>query len=120
MKKRSVLALLLVCASLFAGCARLAGKPAEREIRVFCEELSYAETSAIRAKLNAIPGVIDVQYVSAEEAYQEFLENHEDKEAFEGLDASALRDRYVVTVKTEDWDETIAEIEAIEGVAEVS
>ena len=120
MKKRMILALVLVCAMVFSGCSLLQ-QPKEREIIVFCDEtLTDPEARAMGAELCTIPGVIQAEFVTAEDAFEEFMRHHDDEEAFAGVDASMLRHRYILRVETANYDDTVTAINAIDGVAKIT
>ena len=92
----------------------------EREVLVFISaDLSDAEARAIGTQFNRIPGVIRAEFVSREQVLDDFLEHYEDKSAFEGVDATGLRHRYIITVTRSEWPAVCQQLEEIDGIDEV-
>ncbi len=93
----------------------------ENEMLVYIDE-SYPESEAksVGSQINLIAHVHHATFVSREQALANFIEEQADVTAFQGLDASTLRDRFVVTMEdNEKMKETEARIRTIEGVADV-
>lgn len=110
---------ILVLTLVLSLCACGAGQR-ETTVLVYTDiSLSDAESRSLGAQINAIEGVQSARFITGEEALEVFLEQHESAEAFSGIDLEVLPDRYDVTVKAADLDAVIAELEAIDGVAEV-
>ena len=84
-------------------------------------ELTDAEAKSIGSQLNTIQNVQNAKFVTREEALENFVANHQNDEAFSGVEASDLRHRYVVTLMDNDqMHETVEAIEKISGVAKIS
>ena len=92
------------------------------EILVYVDEtLPDAEARSIGTKINRIENVHNSTFVSREEALKAFIADHEGDDAFSGVEAEDLRHRFVVVlVDNELMEETVDEIEAIAGVANIS
>ncbi len=92
------------------------------EIMVYVDtELADAEARSIGTKINRIANVHNATFVSREEALEKFIADHQEDEAFSGVQAEDLRHRYVVVlVDNELMDETCGEIRSITGVADIS
>ena len=92
------------------------------EILVYIDsELSDAQAKSIGTKLNKVDNVYKAQFVSREEALENFIADHEGDEAFSGVEANDLRHRYVVTLEDNGlMEQTVAEIEKLEGVAKIN
>ena len=59
-------------------------------------------------------------FVSREEALKNFVADHQGNDAFSGVEAEDLRHRFVVTLEDNaQIEQTVAQIEAIEGVAKI-
>ena len=85
------------------------------------EDYSEAEAKSVGSRINLISNVHEAKFVSREQALDNFVGKQSDTTAFNGVDASILRDRYEVTVEDNSLlEQTVAEIEKIDGVAEVS
>ncbi len=92
------------------------------EILVYVDsELSDAEARSIGTKINRIENVYRADFKSREEALEEFVADHQDDEAFSGVQAEDLRHRYVVVLESnEQMEQTVEQIEAVSGVAKVN
>ncbi len=85
------------------------------------ESLSYAEAQTVETKIRQIDNVYEANLVSREEALEDFIADHENNPAFGGVQAEDLRHRVVVTLEDNAlMEQTVAELEAIEGVAKVT
>lgn len=103
--------------------ANLKDLEAENQILAYVEE-DYSETQAkgLQKKLEAIPNVASAEYISKEQAMEDFVAKYPDEEIFQGLDPEILRDRYVIkVVDLELQRETVQTLRYhTEGVADVS
>ncbi len=92
------------------------------EILVYVDsELSDAEARSIGTKLNRIPNVYRADFKSREQALEEFVADHQEDEAFAGVQASDLRHRYVVVLEDNQlMEQTVERIQAVPGVAKVN
>ena len=79
--------------------------------------LSEAEAKSIGTKINMIDNVLQADFVSREEALEDFIADHQEDEAFSGVEASDLRHRFVVILEDNSKiEETTAQIEDLPGV----
>ena len=94
----------------------------ENQVLVYIDEdYSEAEAKSVGSRIDLISNVHEAKFVSREQALDNFVGKQSDTTAFNGVDASILRDRYEVTVEDNSLlEQTVAEIEKIDGVAEVS
>jgi cell division transport system permease protein len=84
-------------------------------------ELPDAEARSIGTKINRVANVHKATFVSRELALKNFVEDHQEDEAFSGVRAEDLRHRFVVVlVDNALMEQTVEEIENIPGVAKVS
>lgn len=93
----------------------------ENEMLVYIDE-SYSEAKAksVGSQINLITNVRSATFVSREQALQDFVDEQNDANLFDGLDPDTLRDRYVVTVEDNSLlQQTYDKLTQIEGVAEV-
>ena len=77
-----------------------------------------AEAKSVHSKINMIDNVFQASYVSREQALENFIEDHDNDAAFQGVDAKDLRHR--ITVVLEDnsrMKETVGLLEQVDGVA---
>ena len=80
-------------------------------------ELSEAEAKSIGTKINMIDNVLQSDFVSREEALADFVADHQEDEAFSGVEASDLRHRFVVVLEDNALiEQTVAQIEDLPGV----
>ena len=92
------------------------------EILVYVDsELPDAEARSIGTKINRISNVHNATFVSREEALKNFIEDHNEDEAFAGVRAEDLRHRFVVVlVDNALMEQTDEELKAIPGVADTA
>ena len=91
------------------------------EVLVFIDEtLTDAEAKSVGTKINTIANVHQATFVPREQALVEFVEDHQETDAFSGVAAEDLRHRFSVILQDNDLiQETVAQIEQIEGVAKI-
>ena len=97
---------------------------AENEFIAYIDEtLAEDEARALQSKLEAIPNVSSVTFMTAGEALERYTERSTDsetRELFDGMDDSVLRHRYRIHVDDlEQMGETVRQVEAVSGVAKV-
>ncbi len=94
----------------------------ESELLVYIDEsLTEAEAKSVGSQINLIPNVLNAEFISREQALENYAEELGDAEILAGVDASTFRHRYSVTlVDITKMDETIAELEQISGVADIN
>lgn len=92
------------------------------QIMVYIDtELPDAEAKSIGSQINTIANVQNAKFVTREEALSEFVEKHQNDDAFSGVEADDLRHRYVVTLMDNNlMHQTVDQIAAISGVAKIS
>ena len=92
------------------------------EIMVYVDSaLPEAEAKSIGTKINRVSNVHNATFVSREEALEKFVADHQEDEAFTGVRAEDLRHRFVVVLKDNQlMEDTVAQIEQISGVANIS
>jgi len=92
------------------------------EIMVLVDEnLSDAEARSVGTEINRIPNVQQSTFVSRQEALENFAKDHQDSEAFTGVDATFLRHRFVVVLADNHLMEQTSEaLKNIPGVAKIS
>ena len=91
------------------------------EVLVFIDEsLTDAEAKSVGTKINVIENVHQAVFVSREEALANFVADHQESNAFNGVSAEDLRHRFVVTLQDNELiTQTVSQIEQIEGVAKI-
>ena len=92
------------------------------EILVYVDsELPDAEAKSVGTKINRIDNVLQARFVSREEALEQFVADHQEDEAFSGVEAEDLRHRFVVTLEDNSlMEQTVAEVEKVPGVAKIN
>ncbi len=79
-----------------------------------------AEAKSVHSRVNMIDNVFRADFVSREEALQNFVEEYEEDGIFQGVDPSDLRHRVVVILEDNSrMTETVALLEKVEGVVEI-
>ena len=77
-----------------------------------------AEAKSVHSRINMIDNVFRADYVSREQALEEFIEDHDNDTAFQGVDSQDLRHRIVVILEDNSrMEETVALLEQVDGVA---
>ena len=92
------------------------------EILVYIDsDLSDAEARSIGTKINLLDNVLQSTFVSREEALKDFIADHDGDSAFNGVQASDLRHRYVVALEDNSrMQETDAQLKQLPGVAKTN
>ena len=91
------------------------------EVLVFIDEnLTEAEAKSVGTKINVIENVHQATFVTREEALENFVADHQDSTAFNGVAAEDLRHRFVVVLQdNEQIAQTVDQIRQIGGVADI-
>ena len=91
------------------------------EVLVFIDEtLTDAEAKSVGTKINVIENVHQATFVTREEALEDFVSDHQDSTAFNGVAAEDLRHRFVVVLQdNEQIAQTVDQIRQISGVADI-
>ena len=92
------------------------------EILVYIdEEYSDSEAKSVGSKLNSIENIYKIEPISKEEALADFRADHQEDEAFAGVEADDLRFRFRVILEDNTlMEETDKEIKNIPGVVKTS
>ena len=94
----------------------------QNRVLVYVDE-SYdtAEAKSVGSRINLIENVREAQFMSREEAGRRFIEQQGGGEAYDGIDSSTFRDRFIVTLEDNSkMEETVEQIKAVQGVAAIS
>lgn len=91
------------------------------EVMVYVDEtLSDAEARSVGTKINRVDNVASAEFISREEALENFIADHSETNAFEGTSADTFRHRFRVILKdTRLLEQTKADLEDVPGVAKV-
>lgn len=94
----------------------------DSQILAFVDEsLSDSDALSIEGAIRSIPNVRDVQFISREEAMENYKNTYGDSTVFENLDASVFRNRYVIRLNDITlMRDTADTVDAVNGVAEVN
>ena len=92
------------------------------EILVYVDsDLSDADARSIGTKINLLENVQQSTFVSREEALEDFIADHDGDSAFSGVQASDLRNRYVVVLEDNSlMKQTDEQLKNLPGVAKTS
>lgn len=93
----------------------------DNKVVVFVDETyTLDKVQHVGSEINGIENVLQADHVSREQAMEDFLAEQGDEEAFQGIDETTFRDRYVVSlIDNEQMEKTCADMEKIEGVADI-
>ncbi len=94
----------------------------DNEILAYVDEnLSEAEAKSVGSQINMIANVLESEFVSREQALEDYISEQDNPEIFSGVKSTWLRNRFRITlVDLSIMQQTVSEIEQIEGVANVS
>ena len=82
--------------------------------------MTEAEAKSIGTKINMIDNVLQADFISREDALEKFIKDHQEDEAFSGVEAEDLRHRFrVILEDNAKIKETASQIEALPGVVKV-
>ncbi|MBE6972233.1 MAG: ABC transporter permease [Ruminococcaceae bacterium] len=93
----------------------------ENAVLAFVDE-NYTDTEAkaLQPKLEKLTGVASCTFVSREEARDNYVEQYDEDDLYEDLQAEIFRHRYVLHMTDlELMDEMVAELEQVEGVVKI-
>ena len=95
---------------------------ADNQIIAYVEEtLSDEQAHALQADIEYITNVSSCEFVTREQAMEEFASQHEDQTLFQDLEATVLRHRYVIYLDDIAlMADTKAQLENITGLADVN
>ncbi len=93
----------------------------ENAVLAFVDEaLTEEEARALQPKLEGLTGVADCTFVSREEARDTYVEQYDEDDLYEDLEAEIFRHRYVIHMSDlELMAQLTAELEQVEGVAKI-
>ncbi len=84
------------------------------------ESYTEAEAKSVGSTINMLPNVLKSEFVSKEEALENFIEEQNNPDMFSGLSAGTLRHRFVVTLSdSAQMSDTVEQLEGISGVSKV-
>lgn len=94
----------------------------ENQILAYIDETySEAEAKSVGSQINMITNVYNAQFVSREQALEDFVEQEGYAEEFVGLESSTFRDRFVISLENSAlMKDTVEKLQSIEGVVDVS
>lgn len=93
----------------------------ENEMLAYVED-TYTEQEArrLQSMLEVLPNVASAEFITREEAMENFVADYPDEELFQNLDPDILRDRFAIRVKDlNELSETKAAVENVKGIAHV-
>ena len=84
-------------------------------------EMSDAEARSIGTKINMLDNVLQANFVSREEALQDFIKDHDYDPSFNGLEATDLRHRFVIVLEDNRlMEETDNAIKNVPGIVKTT
>ena len=85
------------------------------------EDLTDEEVRSISTRLSALENVSQVEFVSRETAFENFVAQYDDEEMFSDLSPSVLRNRYVIYLNDLSlMERTANEIREVNGIDDVA
>lgn len=94
----------------------------QNQIMAFVDEtLTEEEARALEAQIEAVPNVREVQFMTREEAMENYVSQYEDSELFADIDASVFRHRYILNLDDITlMEQTQRNLYKIYGIADVN
>ena len=94
----------------------------ENEMLAFVDEnLSGKDALELENAVSSVPNVSKVEFVTREQAMEEFKKGYENNALFEDIDPTVFRDRYVIYLDDiSQMEETKTLLEQVDGIADVS
>ena len=94
----------------------------QNRVLVYVDEAyDTAQAKSVGSKINLVENVREAVFMSREEAVERFIKEQGADETFAGINASDLRDRFIVTLEDNSrMSETVELLRQIEGVARIS
>ena len=91
------------------------------EVTAYVDEtLTDAEARSVGTKINRVSNIAEAEFISREEALQNFIADHSETEAFEGTSADTFRHRFrVMLTDPRLLEQTKADLENVPGVVKV-
>ena len=84
-------------------------------------DLSDAEARSIGTKINMLDNVLQANFVSREEALEDFIKDHDYDPSFNGLEATDLRHRFVIVLEDNRlMEETDNAIKNVPGIVKTT
>ena len=84
------------------------------------ENLTDAEAKSVGTKINTIDNIEKATYISREEALQKFVDDHDEDDAFQGVNPEDLRHRFVVVLEDNSkMEQTVELLRQVPGVADI-
>lgn len=93
----------------------------ENQVIAYVEETRSRDAAqALQDDIEYITNVSSCEFVTREQAMEEFASQYDDPTLFQDVEASVFRDRYVIYLNDISlMEETEAQLESIQGIAEV-
>ena len=84
------------------------------------ESMEDQQAKALQSKLEALDGVADCTFVSREEARDNYIDQYDEDDLYQDLEAEIFRHRYVIhPTELELMGQLKADLEAVEGIVNV-
>ena len=102
--------------------AIIEGLEQQNQIMAFVDEsLSEEEARALESQIQALPNVRETQFMTREQAMENYTSQYENSQLFEDIDASVFRNRYIIYLDDISlMEQTQRDLYKIYGVADVN
>lgn len=85
------------------------------------EDYSESQARGMQDDIEALEYVERAEFISRDEAYDDFIQDYSDTSMFDDVDSSILRDRFAVYITDAQYTEQVkTELEGLEGVANIN
>lgn len=94
----------------------------QNEVLAFVDEtISEDDARALQSRINAINNVVSCEFVTREQAMNDYADQFDKPDLFVDIDSSVFRDRYVIYLNDIGlMEQTKGELEQIDGIAKVN
>ena len=94
----------------------------ESEVLAFVDEnLSDADARSIESAIRSLSNIRDVEFISRDQAMENYKSQYEDSELFKDIDSSVFRNRYVIYLDDLTlMSYTVQSLRSINGIADVN
>jgi len=94
----------------------------ENKILVYIDDTyTEAEAKSVGSRINMLQNIHMAEFISRQQALENYIATQDDPALFEGLSSDTLRDRFEVTLADNTLvNDTVKELESITGVSDIS
>lgn len=94
----------------------------ENQIIAYVDEsLSAAETAMLKEEIEALDNVSKTEFMTRQQAMDNFASQYQDQNLFNDIDASVFRDRYIIYMEDLNFmEDTVVKLKRVDGIANIN